>query len=215
MRLRRCRLGGYGARALARAHHLLCRGVPPRGARPVKRVLLATLGNRSRDRLRLGCGAVLGAFDRGLVVLDRLARATGMCSRHEPDNGEAQGSASLRTGTAPIHNWQVRISAVPHTRARRTNAGAVSHPWRTAGNRTAIPVRGLPERSADLLALRPRQHLLQSRMRPGVAAHQATRGRPALPTHAQWSPQPCRARQGLPRPAKESDASGFTSSACQ
>jgi hypothetical protein len=142
-------------------------------------------------------------------------------SRHEPDNAAPQGSASLRTGTAPIPTSQV-VSPPRPSPCESTYAGAVSHAWRSSStalwkgergscNGAPLCVRALRRPGADLLVLRPRQHLLRARMCRSVPAQQAARCRPALSRHAQWPAQPCRARQRLPRPAKKSDASGFTS----
>jgi len=179
--------------------------------------------------------AIPSSGPRGLVYLPANGWREGSCagsaarqpepsrraSRHEPDNAAAQGSASLRAGTAPIPTSQV-VSPPRPTPCQSTYAGAVSHAWRPSsktlckGERGSchgapLSVRTLRRPGADLLVLRPRQHLLRSRMCRRVPAHQAARCWPPLPRHAVWPAQPCGARRDVSRQAKKSDASGFTS----
>jgi hypothetical protein len=59
---------------------------------------------------------------------------------------------------------------------------------------TGGAVRALPRAGADLLLLRPRQHLLRARLRSQVPTRGAARSGPTLPIKSSGSPQTRRAR---------------------
>jgi len=74
---------------------------------------------------------------------------------------------------------------------------------------TTLPLRWLPHSGAHLQSLRPRPALLRRRVCARGACPLHARSRAALSSESAWSPCPCRAPAQLPRPAGESDASGF------
>ena len=79
-------------------------------------------------------------------------------------------------------------------------------------SRTTLPLWSLPHRSPHMQHLRPRPTLLRQRLCAASACLLLACRRATLSEQLAWSSRSRRSPTALPRPASESDASGFPTS---